>query len=236
MKKNNKKRLKIVLLSLLALILITIIGFYIYTLDYYKADDTAIQTIATGGSRTEIQGNLTIFYADNIENDTALIFYPGGKVEAAAYTPILMKLAQNGITCVLVKMPFNLAVFNIDAADEIYDKLPNIKHWYICGHSLGGAMASSYVEKNAKRLEGLIMLGAYPINNADIATLAVYGSEDIKLDKTKLEQTKNKLMIQGGNHAYFGNYGEQKGDGTASITWDEQQRQTVQAILDFIKK
>ena len=33
------------------------------------------------------------------------------------------------------------------------DKYPNIKHWYICGHSMGGAMASSYVSKNKDKVE-----------------------------------------------------------------------------------
>ena len=131
-------------------------------------------------------------------------------------------------------MPFNLAVFNINAADKIYDKLPQISNWYICGHSLGGAMASSYVGNNSDKVNGLILLGAYPVNDSGLPTLAIYGSGDIKLDLTKLEDVQNKLEIVGGNHAYFGNYGEQKGDGKAVITREEQQEQTVDAIISFM--
>ncbi|MBN2882364.1 MAG: hypothetical protein JXN10_02475, partial [Clostridia bacterium] len=45
----------------------------------------------------------------------------------------------------------------------------------------------------------------------------------------------DKLEITGGNHAYFGNYGEQKGDGTASISREEQQNITAKAVIDFMK-
>ena len=99
---------------------------------------------------------------------------------------------------------------------------------------MGGAMASAYAEKNIEKVKGLILLGAYPINQAALSTLVVYGSEDVKLDKTKLEGIANKLEIAGGNHAYFGNYGEQAGDGKASITREEQQAQAVKAILAFV--
>jgi len=151
-----------------------------------------------------------------------------------AYAPLLSSLARRGITCILMKMPMNLAVFNINAADGVYDRFPDIGTWYIGGHSLGGAMASSYVDKNSTRLEGLILLGAYPIDSAGLPTLAIYGSEDLGLDTDKLAGVDTVLEIPGGNHAYFGNYGEQKGDGTASITPLEQQQIAVDAIMDFI--
>lgn len=44
-------------------------------------------------------------------------------------------------------MPFKMAIFNKNAANKIIENYPNIKHWYLCGHSMGGAMASSYVSK-----------------------------------------------------------------------------------------
>ncbi|HOJ10973.1 MAG TPA: alpha/beta fold hydrolase [Clostridiales bacterium] len=230
------KKLKIAAISIIAVLLILIGVFYVYTLDYYKADDFALNAFATEKNNIQVQNNMIVFSPDKQnENEAALIFYPGGKVEAIAYIPLLEKLMQNGVTCVLVKMPFNLAVFNINAADSIYEKLPEIKNWYIGGHSLGGAMASSYAEKNNNKLKGLILLGAYPVNDSDITTITIYGSEDKILDKSKLENTGNMLEILGGNHAYFGNYGEQKGDGIAFITREEQQEETVEAIIRFIR-
>jgi hypothetical protein len=235
METKKRRGQRIVLICVLAFLAALIIGFYIYTLSYYRADGTAVSALAATDITVEMKGNYIVFHpAADKDIDTALIFYPGGKVEYTAYAPLMEQLTREGLTCVLVKMPFNLAVFNISAADHVYALLPGLSHWYIGGHSLGGVMASSYVWKNSTRVDGLILLGAYPINSSSLPTLAVYGSEDVKLDKKKLEAVRNIVEIAGGNHAQFGNYGAQYGDGTASITWEDQQARTVKAIMDFI--
>lgn len=229
-----KKRLKIAATIVFALLLLAAGAFYIYTLDYYRADEAAVQAMAGEENSIVTKDKMWIFYPEQQASDTALIFYPGGKVEAAAYAPLLKQLSQQGITCVLMQMPFNLAVFDMNAADRVFEQLPEVKHWYIGGHSLGGAMASSYAGKNAGRLEGMILLGAYPVGATELPTLAIYGSEDMILNTDKLEDTPNQHIIEGGNHAYFGNYGEQDGDGAAPITREEQQRQAVENIMAFI--
>lgn len=234
--KPQHKRGRIALITLAVLILALTVLFFVYTQDYYHADEAATALLATNPA-IETEQDLTILTPDAAnDSGVGLIFYPGGKVQETAYLPLLEQLRQNGLTCVLVKMPFRLAVFNIDAANDVYARFPAISRWYLAGHSLGGAMASSYVEKNSNRLNGLILLGAYPINDAALPTLAIYGSEDVKLDRTKLETVADKLEITGGNHAYFGNYGEQEGDGTANISREGQQAQAVAAILAFIQK
>lgn len=239
MKSESKiiKVLKGALISLLALVILLVGGFYVYTLDYYKADNSVQNSLAAVSENVKIQDKITVFYPQaNRDISKGLIFYPGGKVEAIAYAPLLIALSQQGITCILLKMPFNLAVFDITAADEVYVEFPQINHWYLSGHSLGGAMASSYADKNSEKLDGLILMGAYPVNTAEIPTLVIYGSEDINLDLTKLENVRNKIEIVGGNHAYFGNYGEQKGDGTATITRDAQQAKAVTEIVRFVEE
>ncbi len=229
--KKRRKSLRIVLI-IVAIILVALAGsFYIYTLDYYRADEVALQTMLD----TEQYGKTLTIFAPQSAPSSGLIFYPGGKVESAAYAPLLRCISENGMLCVMVDMPFHLAVFDTNAADRVMDAFPEIEHWYIAGHSLGGAMASSYAGSHADRLTGLILLGAYPVNDAQIPTLALYGSEDGLLNKEKLEGTANVIEIPGGNHAYFGNYGEQRGDGAATITREEQQRITAQEISAFVK-
>ncbi len=222
-------------LSLTAAVLLIFTAFYIYTLNDYEADAFIRDIAAEETGSLEKRDRYTLIYPA-AENDrkTALIFYPGGKVQDTAYLPLLIKLSEKGITCVLVKMPFNLAVFGIDAADDVYGMLPDIENWYIGGHSLGGAMAGAYAEKNAGRLSGLILLAAYPAGSPDIPAIAVYGSEDLILDRSEISGDTEIIVIQGGNHAGFGYYGDQKGDGTASLTREEQQLRAAQAVFGFI--
>ncbi|CAN7216126.1 alpha/beta fold hydrolase [Paenibacillus sp. LjRoot153] len=230
-----KKWLKTTLISLFSLFLILAVAFLIYASNYYHAVDVSKDALVNEKTITT-DGKLTIL-SPSTPSETGFIFYPGGKVEHIAYVPMLEKLRQNGITCVLIDMPFNLAFFNSNAADNVFGKLPEIKNWYIGGHSLGGAMASNYASKHQDQIKGLILLDAYiygdiPPENA----LTVYGSLDGVLDKSKITYKENVFVIEGGNHAQFGNYSPQKGDGTATISSEQQQKETVNHIIEFIKR
>ena len=63
--------------------------------------------------------------------------------------------ADKGVLCVLIEMPFNLAVLDMNAAEGIRVKYPEIENWYIGGHSLGGSMAASYLSKMLMNLKVL---------------------------------------------------------------------------------
>lgn len=173
------------------------------------------------------------------------IFYPGGKVAFEAYAPLMEACAKEGILSVVVHMPANLAIFDMDAAKDIREDYPQIKRWYIGGHSLGGAMAASYLEKSEEAYEGLVLLAAYSTvdySNRDLEVLSVYGTNDGVMNREKYEVCRKNLpqsmveyVIEGGNHANFGYYGEQEGDENATITREEQQIQTVQQIVEMMK-
>lgn len=228
-----KRRTKIALLSIITLLVLLSGGFFLYASDYYHADGDAL-ALARDPSQVEVQGDLFILDAD-APADTGFIFYPGGKVEAESYLPLLDQLRDQGITCVLVKMPFNLAVFNKKGGEAAFEARPDIDYWLIGGHSLGGVMASSFAVDHPDQIEGVVLLGAYVYGGwAPDKALTIYGSMDKVLDKTKIDYTKNVLVIEGGNHANYGDYGKQKGDGEATISRTEQQRQTVEAIIEFI--
>lgn len=230
-----KKRLKIILIIILAVVILLGGGFLIYASDYYRADDVASSAMQSDAIMIDKDDHIILSPANS--GETAMIFYPGAKVEYFAYLPILEKIKENtGITCILVKMPFNMAIFDSDAADNIIDLYPDIKNWYMAGHSMGGAMASDYASNNQDRIEGLILLGAYlygdfPAEN----TLTVYGSFNTSVEE-KIDYTENIVVIDGGNHAQFGNYGKQKGDTDATISREEQQNIAVEAIKEFLSK
>ncbi len=235
----HKKRIKIVFAAVAGVILATFVAFMIYVNIYYKAEPYIIpepyQNIIV-----EKNDDYTI-YGDVGNSDLGIIFYPGGKVEAKAYEPLMYEFASQNICCVLIQMPFNLAVFGINSADDVLELNDEI-NWYIAGHSLGGAMASAYATDNLKDLSGLILLAAYPTDELpeDFPVISVYGSEDGVLDMEKYSSEKElaanftEIIINGGNHSGFGNYGHQSGDGQAEISKAEQWRLTVENIVEWI--
>lgn len=229
-----KKRFKIALITIVSLAIILPSAFLLYAADFYKADEVALEVMESD-STLRVQDNF-IVVSPELPSDTALIFYPGAKVEYLAYVPILEKIRQNcGITCILVKMPFNMAIFDANAADTIMDQFPDITNWYIGGHSMGGAMASDYASKNQEKVIGLILLGAYIYGNyPDENTLTVYGSFNTSVEE-RITYTENIVVIDGGNHAQIGNYGKQAGDPDATISSEEQQRIAVEAVRKFIE-
>lgn len=238
--KRIGKRLGIVILLLL--VMFTGI-FAIYVKDYYKAKTYDMSQLQLPKTMTiQKQGNYT--WIGTKDSDIGYIFYPGAKVDEKAYIPLLATIAkENKINCVLVKMPFHLAVFDINAADGVIKQYPQIKTWYIGGHSLGGAMAASYAANNTLKVKGLILMGAYPVKllPKDFPVLAIYGSNDQVLNTTKLKENKkyannyNLYKINGGNHAWFGYYGLQKGDGTATIAHKKQWDITANQIEKYFK-
>lgn len=246
MKKN--KKLKIILISLLCVVAICCAGFGVYVSDYYRANDTALAATFSDNEVTVIEKNndCMVFTPKNPER--GMVFYPGGKVEYTAYAPLMKELAREGFFCVLVKMPFNLAVFDINAADDVISEYTNIDEWYIAGHSLGGAMAASYASKNSDKLEGLILLAAYStedLTDSGLNVIQIQGREDglfwddmeeVKKYQPNLPDDFSQLCIEGGCHAYFGSYGEQEGDGKPTITPKEQVRQTVEFITENLQE
>lgn len=207
-------------------------AFFWYVSDYYRAEDVALAVMAQDNGITR-QDDLTIL-SPTYPTDTAIIFYPGAKVEAEAYLPLLDQIRQTGVTCILVHMPFHMAIFDADAAEEVMAQFPEYQHWYMAGHSMGGAMASKFAADHPDEVDGLILMGAYIYGDyPDENTLTIYGSLNQSVED-HIDYTENIVEIEGGNHAQFGNYGPQKGDLPATISAQEQQRQTVEAIEAFL--
>lgn len=206
----------------------------------YPAGEKALAALqSSSGVTVTAEDNMTVFMPEKVAQ--GLIFYPGGFVEHTAYAPLLRSLAEEGWLCVLTEMPFDLAVLNMNAADGIRERFPQVDSWAIGGHSLGGAMAASYAAGHAEDFDALVLLAAYAtedLNGTDMTVYSIYGSEDQVLNRDKYAQYRKNLpantievVLEGGNHAQFGDYGHQKGDGTAALSPEEQQQKTV-AVLN----
>lgn len=238
-----KKQAKVILAVCLAVLLLLGVSGYAYVADYYRADEVAVAAMAYQADDVQIEedGNVTWFIPQ--EPTAGLIFYPGGKVEHTAYAPLLWACAENGILCALIRMPGNLAVLDANAADGLREKRPEVTTWYIAGHSLGGAMAANYAAAHSDDYRGLILLAAYStkdLTQTPLRVLSVYGSEDrvtnresYKKNWANLPADTAEVILEGGCHAQFGSYGLQDGDGTPTISGEEQIRQTTEAIMAF---
>lgn len=234
-----KKKILIILLALIGVL----IGLCVwYVSDYYHVMD---REAALADTDTVTVSAMDFGYSfDGPGDKNALIFYPGAKVEDLAYADLLKRIAAEGVNCYLVHMPCNLAFLGMNKANGIIDAY-SYEHWYLAGHSLGGAMAASYAADNSDKLDGLIFLAAYStsdLSDSDLKILSIYGSEDMIVNMEKIEQGRElmpsayeEFQIDGGNHSGFGDYGEQSGDGTASISSDEQRAQTVTKIMEMIR-
>ena len=242
-RKQNKRsvKLKVFVIMVCVLAAFTLAGV-IYVNDYYHGDETVPEALQ-GDSLVSVDQTVrdrVVFLPDDPK--AGLIFYPGGKVEYTAYAPLLRELAEEGVLCVLVKMPCNLAVLDVNAADGIQEDFPEVTDWYIGGHSLGGSMAAAYVAKHADDYEGLILFAAYgteDLSGSGLKVISLYGSVDGVLNMEKYEKNRENLpedtleyVIEGGNHAQFGSYGSQKGDGTPAISAEEQRKAAVRQITE----
>ena len=242
MNKVIKRLLIIVIVGLVFLGL----GFYIWTQFDYAPKATAMKDMQSTDKVTVLSGKNIVFFPTGEVKPLGIIFYPGGKVEPEAYAPLLMKLAESGYEVIEVKMPLNLAIFDMNAASKILKERSD-KEWVIAGHSLGGAMAASYVKQYPNSgLKGLMLWGSYPggekysLKDVDLPVASIYGSKDMGIDK--IEAYKIYLPddtfyheIVGGNHAQFGDYGFQKGDQVADIDQQTQQEEALEASLEFLR-
>lgn len=235
------RRLKRVGAVFAALLIVASVGFYGWTRAARYPASSAASALADS-ARTE--PGWYVFEPAG-EPTAGFIFYPGGLVDPAAYAPLMQQLSDGGVLAVIVPMPLDLAVFGVDRADDVIAAYPDIGAWVIGGHSLGGAMAAEYLKAEPDAVDGIVFLASYPADSTDLSAIpvravSIYGTEDgvaaevFEESLQRLPDGTSLEVIQDGNHAQFGDYGPQKGDGTAMMSRARQQRQTTNAILALV--
>ena len=223
-------------------ILLGLIGaFLLFVFDNYDAKETSKKYLISS-ENVKVTEEKEWFFFDGSGDENVFIFYPGAKVEEIAYSKIMNEISEKGIDCYLLKLPFRLAFFNSNGPDPVISN-SNYKKIFLGGHSLGGVVAGKYAQKN--KVDGLVLIESRASVKLDdnLKVLSIYATNDGILNKEKYEESKELLpvdfkevIIEGGNHANIADYGHQKGDNQASITKEEQQAQTVQAIFEFISE
>lgn len=240
MKKDKIKKVVVrISISLVTIFLILIFGLAIYAQTGYTALDEMQEQI------DELDITALTIYEDydeisfTVENPISnIIFIPGGLVTSDSYSYLAISLALEGYNVTIVKEIFYLAILSPNRAKRFIDEdLDNI----IIGHSLGGVVASM-VANSEDLISKVVFLGSYPIKDvSDKDTLFIAAEFDLGMDPIAFDESlqyvsdENTIInIDGGNHAQFGWYGPQRGDGEATITTLDQQNLVIQYILDFI--
>lgn len=176
------------------------------------------------------------------------LFLPGGLVDPHAYVEPLSRVAREspGYAVVIAKESANLAILSANAALGLTGEVPSVSRWVIGGHSLGGVIAAGNVYANPGRFAGLVLEAAYPqtsqsLAGSNIPVLSISAEFDGLATPAEIESTKYLLpagaeyrVIAGGCHAYFGSYGAQDGDGTPTVTRDDQQQAVAGYIASFL--
>ena len=232
-----------IILTILAIIGIAI-GAVALLSEYNEADKSSIEEYVKEQNVQRVQFKDNILVFSGSENKTALIFYPGSNIEYNAYEPLMAACAKRGIMSILVKMPLNKAIFNLNIAKKIKEYFPDIKTWYVGGHSLGGMSAAIHAAKYPDEYAGLIILASYSpkdLTKTNLKVLSIYGTKDMIMDRNSYKKYKKNLpkdftefIIEDGIHRYFGMYGFPKEQPFVKITNIEQIELTADKIEEFV--
>ncbi|WP_289663559.1 alpha/beta hydrolase [Flavobacterium panacagri] len=243
--KTKKWKLKKILKTIwiLAGLLFTIWLFYSYESD--GVDKSFLQT----NNLVKVKGTSDYYlFEPKKEFKNVVIFYPGAMVETEAYVPLCRRLADQNIKVYLIKMPWRLASKGYNKPKDLHLFEDTSKNYILAGHSQGGKMAAQFVYENPKLIDKLILIGtSHPrdisLAAIEIPVLKIYGSKDGVADEGSIMQNKSKLplgtkfvRIEGANHCQFGYYGFQLGDDKADISREQQQKETLDAMVSFIRE
>jgi pimeloyl-ACP methyl ester carboxylesterase len=232
---------------IVGILLVAVIGFLAWGLIIHKPMPEALAAMQTDSQVTVTTEPWLVFQPTDQIPTTGLIIYPGGRVDPRAYAPIAHSIAAQGYLVVIVPMPLNLAVFGANRAASVIQAYPDIQHWVIGGHSLGGSMAALYADKHRDQINSLVLWASYPassnnLSDSIIKVASIYGTQDGLATKDKIDASRELLPadttwvpIEGGNHGQFGWYGDQPGDNPATISRQDQQSQIIQATLDLLE-
>lgn len=236
--------LRRILLGLIIVAVIASLGFVLWAETPLNAAPEALAALQSDSNVIVTSSRYVTFKPVNSEATVAFVFYPGGRVDYRAYAVPLHKIAEKGFMVILLPVRLNLAFFDVNAADRAIADFPQIKHWILGGHSLGGVAAALYASKHTN-LDGIVFWASYPaddsLRNTKLKVLSIYGTQDMggmeQFDKSRamLPADAQFVVIDGGNHGQFGDYGFQPGDKQATITRADQQTAVVDATVQFLQ-
>ena len=232
------KILKRTIISILLLFILLIIALVIYSRGSYQPLDEMEDSISSLDlTNVEIYEDMDEVRYTVPNPIKQIVFIPGGLVEPQSYNYLAASLAAEGYNVTIAKLLFNLAILTPNYAKRfLSEDLDNV----VIGHSLGGVVGSLLASGNSL-VDEVVLLGSYPIKDlTDKKVMIITAEFDLGMDEESFNKSLKYLSdetiynIEDGNHAQFGWYGPQKGDGDALIDTLTQQNIVVTKILEFI--
>jgi len=227
--------------SALTALALGIVAFLVWTQLVMPADRAAAQAVFDDPAVTVTDtGSAVVIAPAEDASGYGMVFIPGAKVDPYAYLATLSGTVEStGLTVVITKPVLNLAFFDQRPLADFEAAAPDVTTWLVGGHSLGGVRACMYADGD---VAGLVLFGSYcasPVG--DVPVLSLSGSDDGLSTPAKIRDTAALLpddttfvTIDGANHASFGAYGAQPGDGEATLTPEQAQQAITDALSAFV--
>ncbi|MGY6497730.1 MAG: alpha/beta hydrolase [Microcella sp.] len=256
---SRARRTIIVVGAVFASLGLFVVGFVVYASLPYRADEDAYLA-AWRSNAVQITGTDRGFVIEPTttgrgSEDIGLVFIPGARVEPSAYLFRMAGIvAETGMTVVITRPTLNFAILDSRPLETFTADAPTIDTWLVGGHSLGGVRACQWAQSSANSAEspaspevvGLMLFGSYCADDLSGSGLAVATfvasndglstPEDIAQRAKLLPDDAITFTLEGANHAQFGDYGAQAGDGEATISTDEVQRQIALSTAEFVQQ
>ncbi|MEI6875189.1 MAG: alpha/beta hydrolase, partial [Spirochaetota bacterium] len=218
---DPRRRSSIPSIFLILALATTAVAFALYFRP--SASSTASTVLESSGTVRVVSGKKALAFLPLRSQGCGLVFYPGARVPAEAYAYLGRALAERGHTTLIARFPLGMAVFAKDRAGMLITDHPEVDAWMIAGHSLGGAMAASWLRDHRGAARGLILLASFPPGSVNLAesglrVLQLSASMDglvapaaSAASRALLPKNTRFVVLEGGNHANFGEYGRQDG-------------------------
>ena len=179
---------------------------------------------------------------DEIRPTAGLVFVPGARIDSRAYANVLRPLAEAGYLVAVLKEPFGFSFLDADHGKKVLDVHPEITDWAVGGHSLGGHRRLTC--RRGRTVKGLVLFASYPgdrLVRDDLKAVSISGTADgfttpadIEASKENLPPATSYVVINGAVHSSFGDYGEQPGDGIATVDRTTAQAEINNATLGLL--
>jgi len=239
--RRRRRRIRITGWTALSALLVTIVGFLTWfhivftadrasTLEVYRDDRVVVQQ----------QPGLVVMAPVSSASGHGVLYFPGARVDPHSYLYPLADVAASGVTVVIMKPLMNMALFDQRDLDTLTQFTPAVTSWTLAGHSLGGVRACMLADD--ARVTSLVLFASYCANDLSSAQLdvaLVTGDQDGLIDSEALTQSLaflpagrfEPIIIEGANHASFGTYGAQPGDGPAVVQQGDMRERITEILL-----